>query len=403
MDATGDLSRDEVQHALFPLLKADNRTNIRWIAREYAWLALSLAYSAATYQAWSLGRLATPWFLVLGAVGVVMVAIGQHRLSGLAHEASHYTLFRDKLANELASDLLLMFPIVAMTQRYRVGHLGHHRFVNDPGRDPDLIRLNHPRPQRFPISKRRFWARYVLEGFWPPSILSYLFGRARAANLGTGQDGTAVRPLKAVYNVRVARSMRGAYWLAALSAVHILDAWPIFGLFWVVPLLTVYPILMQLREVAHHANTPDDGDLTNSRVFFVHPFVGFAIFPYGQSFHLTHHLNAMVPHYRLAEAHALLLQHRPYRETVEVCHGYFFRRPGTGLPCLLDVLARDPIAKERKPAIFRVGDLPQRSSSRASACPPTSWTGTGPHPASSSGERPAIGRPGRTSRSRSGT
>ena len=299
MDDSADLSWEEVQRALIPLMRTDNRTNACYIAGEYGGLALVLWGCGAAFHRWASGELATSLFLPLAVLGVFLVATWQHRLSGLAHDASHFTLFRNKLANELVSDLLLMFPLVAMTQRYRAAHLGHHQFVNDPERDPDLVRLNASEPHHFPVSKLGFWRRYVVRGLWPPSILRYLFGRAKAANLDAGGAG---RPLRTVYPLRVGRCMRGAYWLTVLAAVHLGQAWPIFGLFWVVPLLTAYPLLMQLREIAHHSNAPDDGDLTNSRVFRVHPLWAACVFPYGQAFHLTHHLFAMIPHHRVAEA-----------------------------------------------------------------------------------------------------
>jgi fatty acid desaturase len=339
MTTTDDLSWDEAYRALLPLMRPDDRTNIVYVLREYALLIGVLAGCAGAHAAWSVGTIATPAFVPIAAIGVFLVAVMQHRLSGLAHDASHYTLFKNKLANELVSDLFLMFPLVAMTQKYRAAHFGHHQYVNDPERDTDLVRLNHPVPHRFPITKARFWLRYAVRGLWPPSILRYLLGRARAANLG----GTVGPPLRAVYRTRVARGLRGPYWLTALTAVHAAGAWSLFGLFWVVPLLTIYPLLMQLREIAHHSNAPDDGDLTNSRVFRVHPLLGVCVFPYGQAFHLTHHLFAMVPHYRLAEAHAILSRHRPYREHVVVCRGYFFRCPGTDGPSVLDLLSRPSV------------------------------------------------------------
>src|SRR4051794_13933598 len=246
MEDSADLSWDEVQRALIPLMRTDNRTNVCYIAAEYGALALVLWGCGAAYHRWSSGDIDSSLFLPLAALGVFLVAASQHRLSGLAHDASHFTLFRSRLANELVSDLFLMFPLVAMTQRYRAAHLGHHQFVNDPGRDPDLIRLNATEPHHFPVSKLGFWKRYVFRGLWPPSILRYLFGRAKAANLHAGESS---RPLRTVYPIRVGRSLRGAYWLTVLAAVHLGQAWTLFGLFWVVPLLTAYPLLMQLREI----------------------------------------------------------------------------------------------------------------------------------------------------------
>ncbi|QDV38587.1 fatty acid desaturase family protein [Tautonia plasticadhaerens] len=331
-----DLSWDQARRALLALSRPDDRTNLACIGRDYALLALLLAGGATAVSAWSAGRVGGPGFVAIALLVASGVAVVQHRISGLAHEASHFVLFRNRLANELAGDLLLMFPLVAITQRYRAAHWGHHRHVNDPERDSDLIRLNHPEPHRFPIPKLGFWRRYVLRALWPPAVIGYLIGRAKAANLGPPADSGVP---SAAYRTSVARRMRGAYWLAVLAAVHLAGAWPVFFLFWVLPLLTFYPMLMQLREVAHHANAPDAGDLTNSRVFRVHPLLRFCVFPYGQDFHLTHHLFMSIPHHRLPEAHATLGRWAPYRDRVVVCQGYFFRRRGTGGPSLLDLLS----------------------------------------------------------------
>ncbi len=337
-----DLTWSEAHHALVPLMRADNATNIVYILREYLGLVVVLGGCSWAYHAWMTGRLTLVAFVPLAIVGMFLIAALQHRLSGLAHDASHYALFKNKLANELVSDLLLMFPVMGMTQRFRASHLGHHQFINDPERDPDLIRLNDSDPQRFPVSRLGFVLRYVVLALvWPPKILHYLMGQAKGANLQTGPH---VKELHNVYRFRVGRCLRGAYWVSVLTVVHALHAWPIFLLFWVVPLLTFYPMLMQLREIAHHSNAPDDGDLTNSRVFLVNPLLSACVFPYGQDFHVTHHLFAMLPHYRMAEAHAILNRYPPYREQVVVCRGFFFRTLGTKGPSVLEELARRPRA-----------------------------------------------------------
>jgi fatty acid desaturase len=341
-------------------MRADNRTNIAYLMVDYLALGLVLAGETVAYGAWTTGRLSTGLFVGCAALGITVVAAIQHRLSGLGHEAGHYTMFRNKLANELASDFLCMFPLMAMTQRFRATHLGHHRFVNDPVKDPDWSRLHAKESDHFPMSKPRFWGRYVLEAFWPLSLWTYLFSQARNANATAGQP-----EMRTVYRFRVGRCLRGAYWLTVLTAVHLAGLWPIFWLFWVLPLLTVYPFFMQLREIAHHSNAPDDGEFTNSRIFRVNPIVRACVFPYGQDFHLTHHLFAMLPHYRMAEAHTILMNHRPYREQVVICQGFFFRTPGTDGPSILDVLSRPVLSGSAN-----TSSISGRSVSEAGATPP---------------------------------
>jgi fatty acid desaturase len=330
-----DLTWDDAHRLLVPLLRADNHTNIWFIGCEYAGLVASLAVCARLYWSWSAGNLATTAFVPLALVAVVVIAAFQHRLSGLGHEASHYALFRNRLANELVSDLLCMFPLMAMTQRFRISHLDHHQFLNDVERDPDDARLHFDRDRYpFPMTKATFWNRYVLMSLWPPALLKYLFGQAKNANVTAG-----IRDPRSVYRFRVGRCMRGAFWLPTLAIVHVTGGWPIFFLFWVTPLLTFYAFFMQLREIAHHSNAPE-GEFTHSRNFHCNPVFNWCVFPYGQDYHLTHHVFGLIPHYNLAKAHRILLRYPPYRAQAISCQGYFFPRIGTRGPTVLDVLSR---------------------------------------------------------------
>ena len=339
--SSGDLTWDETHHLLVPLLRADNHTNILFLLGEYAGLAASLAACVWIYSSWSAGQLATAVFLPLAVLGAVVIAAFQHRLSGLGHEGSHYALFKNRLANELVSDLLCMFPLMAMTQRFRVTHFGHHQFLGDPQRDPDDARLHFDGDRYpFPMSKATFWYRYVAMSLWPPALWRYLSGQAKNANVTAG----FTEP-RCVYRFRVGRCMRGAFWLPMLTFVHLTGSWPIFLLFWVAPLVTFYAFFMQLREIAHHSNAPE-GEFTTSRNFHCNPVFNWCVFPYGQDYHLTHHVFGLIPHFNLARAHEILLRYRPYREQAISCYGYFFPRLGTCGPTVLDVMSR----RDREPS-----------------------------------------------------
>jgi fatty acid desaturase len=339
-ELTRDPAWKAIHHRLVPLMRPDNRTNVVYLIKEYVLLGLILAGCGIAHARWADGTLPIAAFVPIAALGIFAVGAIQHRFSALAHDASHYALFRNKLANELASDLLLMFPIFGMTQRFRATHLGHHQYLNDPERDPDIARLNDPVPHRFPMPKGAFVRRYVLAAaLWPPSTLRYLFGQAKGAN---SSQGAVSSSLRTIYRFKLGRCLRGAYWLSVLTTVHAFGLWPLFFLFWVAPALTIFPMLMQLREIAHHSNAPGEDRITGSRIFRVHPLWSACVFPYGQDDHLTHHLFAMVPHYNMAAANRILLEDPRIREGAVVCRGFFFRTIGTDGPSVLDVLARQP-------------------------------------------------------------
>jgi fatty acid desaturase len=88
--------------------------------------------------------------------------------------------------NDLASDLLCMFPLFSSTHHYRLQHLAHHQFVNDPLRDPDVSQLQtsgHWLP--FPLTRPQF-RRALLKQLWLPNLVRFI--RIRAAYNATGTD-----------------------------------------------------------------------------------------------------------------------------------------------------------------------------------------------------------------------
>src|SRR5207248_6652598 len=126
------------------------------------------------------------WSVPVFVLAVVLVGAGQHQLSGLSHEGGHHILFRNRLLNELVCDWFTMFPLFSSTHHYRLQHMAHHQFVNDPVRDPDISQLQtsgHRLP--FPLPKKAvLWA--FLKQLWPLNLIRFM--RVRAAYNSTGTD-----------------------------------------------------------------------------------------------------------------------------------------------------------------------------------------------------------------------
>ncbi|MEM0967834.1 MAG: fatty acid desaturase, partial [Verrucomicrobiota bacterium] len=91
--------------------------------------------------------------------------------------------------------------------------------------------------------------------------------------------------------------------------------------FWILPLLYVFPYLMLLREVYQHANL-GTGKLDNSRIIYADAFTRWALLPYGNDFHLIHHLYPNIPHYSLKDVHQeLIATSESYRASLDEVHG----------------------------------------------------------------------------------
>jgi fatty acid desaturase len=174
------LNDAELLRRVNALRDTDNLTSWYYLVREWLFLAAVIGGTIAFYylllaRDWSLA-----WALPVTLVAILCVGAGQHRLATLTHEAAHYMLFKSRLLNELVSEWFCMFPILGQTHPYRVQHLGHHQYPNDPERDPDweqMVRSGHR--YDFPMSRGRFlWECLWKQVLWFPALIRYVLVRA---------------------------------------------------------------------------------------------------------------------------------------------------------------------------------------------------------------------------------
>jgi fatty acid desaturase len=179
-----------LQREIMALRQVDRITNLVYLGREYACL---LAVAACTllfaeYRGW--WGLSWWWNLPVFTVAITLIGGIQHRLAGLGHESAHYTFMKSRLLNDLIPDLFCMFPLFSTIHFYRLFHLGHHQFTNDPKRDPDLLNLGlAKRAGEFPMARWRFLCAIYL-GFVtaPLSWLRYHGAYLRVNTFGLGRN-----------------------------------------------------------------------------------------------------------------------------------------------------------------------------------------------------------------------
>ena len=185
---TKSLKDAALKETLQELRRTDNYSNIYYFLRTYSYLALVVGGAVV----FDLYRQSVGWSWLASVpiffIAIVLVGAGQHMLSGLAHEGSHHILFRNRYLNEMASDLLCMYPLFSSTHAYRLQHLAHHQFVNDPLRDPDVSQLEtsgHRWP--FPMAKKALvWA--LLKQLWPVNLIKFIGVRAAYNATGTEKN-----------------------------------------------------------------------------------------------------------------------------------------------------------------------------------------------------------------------
>lgn len=235
------------------LRQTDNLTNWYYIGRTYLYLVVVLGLAVWFFEARASWGLSWWWNVPVAFVATVLVGAGQHQLSGLAHEGSHYILFRNRILNDLASDLLCMFPLFASIYHYRLQHLAHHQFVNDPDRDPDVSQLRTSGHWLgFPLPKRDFLIALVKQ-LLPLRLIRFM--RVRAKYNATGTDSTpylikGLKPSKAavlvgvVYLLTVVGSLTALFFLLG-------EWWPLVTIPFALWLL-VFAVFLRLPDAKFH-------------------------------------------------------------------------------------------------------------------------------------------------------
>lgn len=235
-------------------------------------------------------------------LAVVLIGSRQLGLAILMHEAAHNALFKTRWINEFAGEWLCGRPIMAELASYRHYHLTHHRFTQTD-KDPDLV-LSAKFPTSRASLKRKFMrdltgqtggrqlAAQILMSF-------QLAGDEEAIEAAKGDAAQAFKArdvwksLPVFLGVAVGMSLLGQWW---------------YGLvFWVLPYLTWFQLVLRIRNIAEHGATDQSEDpLQNVRTTYAGPVARALVAPYWVNYHLEHHMIMHVPCWRLPAMHDAL-------------------------------------------------------------------------------------------------
>ena len=217
------------------------------------------------------------WSVLLLPQGLLLIF-----LFAPLHECLHGTAFRTKWCNVAVAHIcgwLVLLP----PNWFRHFHLTHHRFTNNPERDPELVSAK-PRSRR----------DYIIHISGLPVWWSQIRLLVRNA-LGQNQDSFI--PRKAHRRVTVE-----AVWFLTLYAI----AYQLMGeellWLWVVPILIGQPFLRAFL-LAEHMDCGKGSDmLANSRSTITTPAL--LLLSWNMSYHAEHHAQPAIPFHRLSAFHA---------------------------------------------------------------------------------------------------
>ena len=257
------------------------RSDARGAVRTAAHGALLLATAALIHAARG------QWWLpaALLAHGLVLAA-----LFAAMHEAVHYSAFRSRRANAAVA-WLAGLGILYNATYYRQFHFAHHRYAQDPTRDPELLAAPPPR------SRAEYWWRATAIPYWQTRALNlWYLSRGRFAGLDF---------IPAAAHPEIVRSVRGTLAvLVALAAASIALGTDAVVWYWLLPLALGLPFLRLYLLTEHTGCSEDDDGLTNTRTTISTWPVRFLM--WNLPYHAEHHLFPSIPFHQLPAAHEWL-------------------------------------------------------------------------------------------------
>ncbi|MBM7116957.1 fatty acid desaturase family protein [Archangium primigenium] len=292
--------QDEI-HALRRVLQSRPEWSARLLELQRPRPVISLAYIATAWLGLGLS-----WGLVEGAglallpVALLLTASAQRLLNNSLHDAAHGNILR---GGETLFQVLLAAPMFEDFQRYRALHLRHHARLHTPEEDPDHLSLP-VRPgdgETGPSAARVYLRALGSARLWK----SHCLGELPA--LGWRGRGRVLLWWAGVLGVLAGVAGPGA----ALR----------FAGLWLLARATTYHALKVFTELADHSGLEVGTVLSYTRNA-PRNALGLLLHPFGDNYHLTHHLAPRVPMPNLHATHQLMW-HVPEYRAGHHCDGYF--------------------------------------------------------------------------------
>ncbi|MBC6466609.1 fatty acid desaturase family protein [Actinomadura alba] len=240
----------------------------------------------------------SPAFYILVALPVI--GTRQRALATLLHEAAHGTLARSRRLNRFLGTYPSGYLILQSFAAYRRSHVrDHHGLFGDPQRDPDLrAHVQAGLYQR--RSGRRFVVKFLLAplvGTQTPAVLRELLHRRLVTHRSMGVL---------------------AYVAAVATAATMVGGGRLILVYWLVPLLIVFPLVNWYIELLEHfplmAERSLDVRMTRHRAVGAVSKHFFGI--HNEGYHLDHHLSPGIPFWNLPAAHAIRLRDPLYADAI---------------------------------------------------------------------------------------
>jgi fatty acid desaturase len=256
------------------------RSDLRGTMRCAAHLACMTGTGGLVWLALPFWYLLVPAMFVHGVTIVTMFAP--------MHECVHRTAFASPAANDAVGWIAGVLGFYNSTY-YRHFHAWHHRYTQDPSRDPELMypKAGNRLAYFMEITGFTFWYRRAID--YPAIALG------RMANL-------PFVPARARRGVALSMTLHLLIYGAAAVAIAMGFLGALY--FWFLPALLAQPLLRAVLVTEHTGCSRDGDGFSNTRTTLAsYPI---RLLMWNMPYHAEHHLFPSVPFHRLPALHRKL-------------------------------------------------------------------------------------------------
>jgi fatty acid desaturase len=284
------------------------------------WAEVAMLLAAANL----LPRLPLAWAIAAGVVLVLLLGLRMNAFGVVLHEGSHGLLAVDRRLNDRVCNWGVAFWTINSVEEYRPTHRLHHRYLGQE-QDPD----------------RNFYLVPARRGALTLLLIKDLLGvtafrRATTRLSGSSQESGAPASLLARPQLLIGKLVTQVVVLGQFLLLQgILRGLLFYVVFWLVPIVCMYPMILRLKTITEHFD-PGLRDPTNVQWTARTSCAGWLqnhLIGAKMEYHFEHHVLPTIPYWGLVALHRELEASELFSQHHEVLSdGYvrFLARAVTG-------------------------------------------------------------------------
>ncbi|MEM8722692.1 MAG: fatty acid desaturase [Cyanobacteria bacterium P01_G01_bin.39] len=267
--------------------------------RAWTWIIAAIALAIYANNIWAT------------LIAIIFIATRFNVFIVLIHEQAHCVGLKGKYGNLIVNLLVgypLLFSMFSTVENYAAMHSEHHKnYFTD--KDPDFLRKSGV-DWTFPMTSFHI-IKLLLRDLFGFTSIQLILGKPMQ------NQSTVNRPCN------YPKWIKFVYYIAIAALLTYTNMWSVFFIYWLVPLLTVFPAIVRFGAITEHVYNLPEADMIESSPLIVLNWWEQLLLPeLNFTFHPYHHLYPGIACFNLPKVHQIFEQEQLVNKT-NVFYGYW--------------------------------------------------------------------------------